>query len=559
MKRFATSLLVVFCLFNSEFAFASECNTAVSITPEHSLDAAEIDRSFVSETFSGVSECSGPDGQVDAWFEFVASSSNMLIEANGTGNLDLAIEVYASCGGGILDCTNDAGAGASELVSIGGLTSGNTYYFRTYHAAASVADSDDFSVSVAFVSSVELKSIYCGVLDYTTNDIIQSTQPPLGTSVAYYQWRFTELEAPFTVHELIPENPANPNFRLNWFDAIEYGRSYDVSIRIGTYPGPVSGDYGNSCTIKLQDNVLSTQLQAQYGNGIFDFCDIVAADPVGGADKYRWEFNDLVNTTVIYSEFYYRLLRLYQVPGLQLGKTYIVSAFAQVNGMESPVGTLRFLFTNNLVPNTGLRNDFYPCGGSYPLNSQVQAVEICAAESYTWRFRNTSQLQEDLIYTRSDGSRFIRLEWVTGLIGGDNYDLDVKGFQGGLDGDYSAICNITVGEPTNGFTTGYVDDLSEVIESSGEIAEYEPELFLSVLQSGSSSGAPVMFQIASDINEYVTVAMYDLNGRIVDSRQVRAMTDVSLIEWNVQGLTQGIYILKAFTQNKITSRKLSVF
>ena len=197
------------------------------------------------------------------------------------------------------------------------------------------------------------------------------------------------------------------------------------------------------------------------------------------------------------------------------------------------------------MPNTGLRNDYFPCGGTYPLNSQVQAVEICSADSYTWRFRNTSQAQADLIYTRSDGSRFIRLEWVTGLIGGDNYDLDVKGFQGGLDGDYSSICNITVGEATNGFTAEYTDELMEKVSLAGETTEFEPSLFLSVLQSGSSAGDPVVFQIASDVNESVIVAMYDLNGRMVDSKQVSAITDVSRIQWDVQGLSQGSLYLKS--------------
>ena len=82
-------------------------------------------------------------------------------------------------------------------------------------------------------------------------------QPSNTSSIAYYQWRFTELEAPFAIHELISENPTNPNFRLNWFEAIQYGRSYEVSVRIATYPGPVSGDYGSVCTIELQSNVLS--------------------------------------------------------------------------------------------------------------------------------------------------------------------------------------------------------------------------------------------------------------------------------------------------------------
>ena len=85
MKRIATILLAVSCLLYSEISLASDCNTAVSVTAQETLDASEVNHSLLAESFTGISECSGPDGQADAWFQFVAASSNMFVRSTGIG------------------------------------------------------------------------------------------------------------------------------------------------------------------------------------------------------------------------------------------------------------------------------------------------------------------------------------------------------------------------------------------------------------------------------------------------------------------------------------------
>ncbi len=420
-----------------------------------------------------------------------------------------------------------------------------------------------FSPAPPPVPTMELLPQYCGVMNYTTNDLIKSTQVPYGQTqnVAYYQFRFVELEAPFNTYEVVSPNGTNPNFRLEWFEDIEYGRTYDVSVRIALNPGAELGTYGPSCTIGLVANVLPTQLEEQYGNGFFDFCDIVGADPVGAADKYRWTFNDLFATIEAYGDSYYRLLRLSDVEGLGLGKTYIVSVFAEVNGQEGPVGQPRFLFTNNFVPNTGLRTDVYPCGETYPLNFQVQAFEVCNATSYTWRFVNTSQAQEELIYTRFGGSRFIRLEWVDGLIPGDSYDLDVKVNQGGLSGDYSSVCNITIDGPTTGgIPPDDEDDLNigndyETVPSETIIGE---GVQLDVVKTSLENGT-VTFELSSNLSDRMTVELFDMNGRLVGIDNVNSLTEPAIHEWHIPGLVEGIYVLRAYGNQGVKSTKISVF
>ncbi|NEN25187.1 T9SS type A sorting domain-containing protein [Cryomorpha ignava] len=567
MKNLRFSIITLISFLFAGTAFSSVCTTASNVTPREALSQSPVSGSFAAESFSGDPECVGPDGQADAWYRFTANSTKMFVRVSGTGDLDLALEVVNSCGGAVLACENNSGSAGIETASLSGLTIGNTYYFRTYHVGAAPAISQSFTVAVSFIPLVELRPELCGISDYTTNDILKSTQPSYSTPLVYYQWRFEELEAPFNVYERIALVPTNPNYRLKWLGEIAYNRSYSVSVRIAVNPGSTVGEYGPACIIQLQEDVLTTQLEDQYANGIFDFCDVVGADPVGGADRYRWEFFDFTNTLNVYGDNSQRLLRLSKVPGLRRGQTYIVKVFAEVEGMESPAGENSFLTINNAVPNTGLRNDFYPCGATYPINSQVQAVEICRAQNYTWRFRNTSQPQADLIYTRTDGSRFIRLEWVTGLIPGDNYNVDVKARQGFKNGDYSAVCNITVGASTSGFVGevyALYDDEEYIDHDPNNDIYYEVELAseieLVVMNNGSAASEGIVFDISSsDVNSDTRLELYDLNGRLIADRTEYVVREGNRITWKIPGFTSGIYLLRAVNGENVVTKKVSVF
>lgn len=565
MKRPLFCLLTLMMIFAANAGFASDCGSASLVIARQSLDQNPVNGTFSGESFSGTAECTGSGSQADVWYKFQANATKMFVRAQGSGDVDLALEVLDGCGGTTLECLNNTGAGAAEVASLSSLSIGNYYYFRVYNAAGTVPVSQNFTVAVSYIPTVQLQSSDCGIVDYTTNDIIMSTQPVNTDAIVYYQWKFQELDAPFDTYEVISPNPTNPNLRLKWFNEVQYGRSYDVSVRLAVSPGSTVGDYGPACTIKLQDDVLSTQMEEQYASGFFSFCDVIGCDDVGGADRYRWQFFDLQNTLSVYGDNDERLLRISKVPGIQLGKTYIVTVFAEVNGMESPAGTLRFLNTNNFVPNTGLRNDIYPCGGTYPLNSQVQAIEVCKAQTYTWRFKNTSEAQADLIYTRTGGNRFIRLEWVTGLIPGDSYDLDVKARQGNKNGDYSTICNITIGAPTNGFAAQSSDFLFSGDQNTASFQELnanhpETAIELTVLNNGGSAGSGLVLDVASaDIDQNLRLQLFDLSGKLIAERRDFVQREGTQINWQIPGFSSGIYLLKAINGDHVVTKKVSVF
>ncbi len=447
------------------------------------------------------------------------------------------------------------------------ITLGATFTFAStpvsdYIGLAEISPADEHPVFESDLMSedilplVELSGFNCGIFNYTTSSIIKATQPAVGTSWTAYEWKFTELEAPFTTYEVISPNGTNPNFRLQWFPDIEYGRSYEVSMRL--YDGVEQGVYGNTCEIGLQANVETTRLAQQFSNGFFSFCSVVGARAVGGASQYRWIFDDLNEAVEVFGVANSRLLRLQTVPGLQLGATYVVSVFATVNGVEGPQGTLRFLNTNGFVPNTGLNQSLFACGLNYPVNSQVEAVEVCSAETYTWRFRNTSQVQPDLIYTRTDGSRFIRLDWVDGFIFGDSYDVEVKARQGGVNGDYSSICNIIVDAPIMGLAPNNDPELVTWYGAE-EVSIDENQEFEIVSDRTFVNGNNLTISVANPSDKgQVLFSLYDLNGRLIAMKN-QPVSNGGAVNWDVNDLPQGIYILKAFDGEVISTKKITLF
>ncbi len=536
---------------------ANDCNSAFNIIPNPLTASSQLSGSFSGETWSGVSQCAGAGGSADLWYQFTATSSRMYIAAQGIGDLDVAIELYNSCGGSSIACRNSTGAGGLEVANVPNLTVGNTYFFSVYHAGGAPPVSQAFQVAVFFIPFVELRSQDCDQFDYTTNGIIKSTQPaPNQFTLTNYQFRFVELEAPFNTYEVISPNGTNPNYRLEWFAPVQYGRTYEVSVRIRVAEGGVFGDYGNSCIVGLQPTVLTTRLQQQFANGVFAFCNVVGADKVGAASRYRWVFNDLTAPVSVYGDGDSRLLKLQSVPGLKLNQTYIVSVFAEVNGDESPAGTFRFISMNSTVPPTGLNQSLHPCGQTYPINLAVQAVEVCSGISYTWRFTNTSQAQAPLLYTRSDGNRFLKLDWVTGLIVGNNYNVEVRAVQGGVTGTFSSVCNITIGASTAGVSNPMM--LSELNEVGNDSFEITDDVFDANV-TAQPDGAVMVFVNSEVIQPSLVLELYSVSGQLIARHSTGATTGEPIF-WNTGNTAKGVFLLKITDgQNHQVTKKVPFF
>jgi len=528
-----------------------ECEEAMMVPATAEFADSEIDASMIDAVPSGTPQCVNAENpQADRWFSFESITTNMYIRAAGADDFDAVVEVYDECGGTLLFCQNDAPAGEKEVVQVTNTTVGETYYFRVYHAGNEAPVQQNFAVATAHIPFTQLSAGSCGVMDYTPADMITTALPVNQFLLENWYFEFTELEEPFNTYEILSPNGSNPNFLLQWFTQAEYGRTYEVRTRARMYQGPQLGDYGEACVIGFSSVPLTTQLIDEQALGFFDMCDILEADNVPGATTYRWRFFTGFDADPIVYDSPNRFCQLGLVEGLQLGSPYGVVVRVLTQGISSPNGEIRLIAMNNFVPETGLDEFFTTCGSTVDLNTVVTAVNICAAEFYTFRFTNlTDANQPELFYTRDDGLRSINLSWVPGLNEGDTYAVQVLGGSGGLVGEYGYTCELTI--------AGGAQSLTQSGNGSSSIlADVEMELY-----PNPTSTQEVMLTLTNLDSEQqeVRVEIHDLYGKKVHSELIgnngsQLNTVIQLPE-----LAMGIYTVNVMVnQEQVQAKKLVV-
>jgi hypothetical protein len=316
------------------------------------------------------------------------------------------------------------------------------------------------------------------------------------------------------------------------------------------YQGPQWGDYGDACTIGFSSVPLTTQLIEEQALGFYNMCDVLEADNVPGAETYRWKFYTGFGSAPIVYDSPTRFCQLDLVEGLQLGSPYAVIIRCLTQGVVSPNGEIRLIAMNNFVPDTQIDGAITDCGGTYDLNTVVSAVNICAAEFYTFKFTNISDAnQEDLFYTRDDGLRSINLSWVVGLNEGDTYSVQVLGASGGLVGEYGAACEITIAgeqDVIGGFAGG-----SEELSSGVEIELYP----------NPTVGDEVMMNLSnlSEEQQEVMVEIYDLYGKKVHAEILGNNGSQMNAVIQLPELASGIYTVNiVVNEERVGAKKLVV-
>jgi subtilisin-like proprotein convertase family protein len=543
--------LVSWCLIPTlESTVNEECENAMVIGATPEFAGSVTPASMANAVASGDAQCINAENpQADMWFAFESVTTNMYVRAWGLNDFDAAVEVYDSCGGELLNCQNDEPAGEREVVIITNTTVGETYYFRVYHAGDAAPVEQNYTVAVAHIPFTQLSDDDCGVFNYTPANMITTDLPVNQFLLTNWYFEFTELEAPFNTYEILSPNGANPNFLLQWFNDAEYGRTYEVRTRARMYQGPQWGDYGDACTIGFSSVPLTTQLIEEQALGFYDMCDVLEADNVPGAEGYRWKFYDGINPAIQYDSPT-RFCQLDLVGGLSLGSPYGVAIRAYTQGVLAPQGLLRLIAMNNFVPDTQLDGAITDCGATYPLNTVVSAVNICAAEFYTFRFTNvTDANQADLFYTRDDGLRSINLTWVTGLNPGDTYSVQLLGGSGGLVGEYGDACEITIAGGANG--------LVELDEGSTEqLSDVAIELY-----PNPTTGEEVMMNLSnlSQEQQEVMVEVYDLYGKKVHAEILGNNGSQMNAVIRLPELASGIYTVNVVVnEERVGAKKLVV-
>ena len=108
-------------------------NDAIEIFPESGSVCNEFQSSFQYATKSSQASSSGCTTPTnDVWFKFKPAAVNQWIRVLGEAGVNVAFQVFSSCGGTNMNCINVQNAGKVDSVAVTGLNTLNYYYLRVF-------------------------------------------------------------------------------------------------------------------------------------------------------------------------------------------------------------------------------------------------------------------------------------------------------------------------------------------------------------------------------------------------------------------------------------------
>jgi hypothetical protein len=466
-------------------------------------------------TASGTGSCGAG---TDVFYSLnVPYLNHYIVSVNPFGGADVALEILDACGGSQLSCTDAAGAAGIETAYLISLAAGD-YTIRVSGSAAS-SSVGQFLLNVQAAPTTRIMDgTGCNESDLQLEDVIRCN---LVSTALDYEWRFVEvgggLDASFMRSSLSNAGSTNNrNLRLSWVPGIDYNKLYNVYVRaqfdIPGY-GVVWGAYrefatdltmlgASECTVETGTSVTPTQLRPEYSpnnpvSGLpHTFCNGLVATWVGQAEQFQWELDGPTFHEVTSPSYF---VNLGSIAGLQAGQVYQVRVRARVNGLWGSYG-VQLPVSIGLPSNTQVLG--YLCGTTRALNQAIAAVNTCGASSYTFRFQHATEAERIIVrpaYT-------CPLWLVTpALTPGETYSVTVKVAQGGVDGDYSTACDITIAGPQ---AEGLADDMMvSKVATEGGMGIYP----------NPNTGSEVRVELngIEDGAHNVEVTIYDIYGKLM--------------------------------------------
>ena len=513
--------------------------------------------------------CAGVANE-QVWYSFVATDPvhSILVRPLSGGTYNAVVELFDACGGTSLGCRNNYGASTIERALYSGLTPGNTYYYSV-HSFLGAIGSSAAQAHETFVQGFRagtLRAPYCGVLNYNLVQSIYAQADSYGElytsptpTVNGYGFRFQELPSGLDV---VVQNPVTDGFylQLQNVPGLEYGKQYDVSVQHrvivpgnGTVDQYWSG-FGPACTIGLSA-LPTTNIRPQYcgGTGDFYLANQLLAVQLSGASQYRFNFTPTGGGTTISELSSNYAVSLYNVgpiggPGLLYGVSYDVTVEALITGLWTPAGTVCTIFMESQPEDTGVKAQF--CNGTYlfPNSNYILAELVLGATKYEYKFTPTlgGTALTEIKNTISFAFHTTSLPFVSGT----TYDVEVRAYAGGVWGDYSTMCPITVqAAPSVG---GGDQTIAAKKLDASAVASLYPNPNLGESLYVSLTGL-------EDKPQHVVIEIMDVTGKMVYAQDV-ANTGKSaniILNFN-EKLSRGMYFVNIYMDDTMLTEKLSI-
>lgn len=347
-----------------------------------------------------------------------------------------------------------------------------------------------------------------------------------------------------------------PNFAAN----TEYGVPYDVEVALefdGSYT-----DYGVVCQVFTPGSL--TQLRTDYCNiTLSDIGANIYADPISGADTYRFEIDN--GSSIIEYDSPTRYFNLFDAGVADYGVTYSIRVAVGISGDFEPYGSSCDVTTPTL-PQTQLTNDF--CDQEIAaLGSNIYADAISGAVMYRYRINDGITVVE---YERDK-------RWFNLIFAGMNptyetlYTVEVAFDMGSGYGPYGPLCTITTPQESQQLIVNNTiselegDALVKYLKEVGLSEDYEtgnkskliytPEekFEVRIYPNPSASGFTLdATNIESDTK--LNIFIHNALGQHVAS-YIYNSEESRLLKFG-EGLQSGIYIVRFVTNGKTVTKRI---
>jgi hypothetical protein len=226
------------------------------------------------------------------------------------------------------------------------------------------------------------------------------------------------------------------------------------------------------------------------------FCNNLLANYIYAAEMFEWELDGPTFHEVTSPSYF---IKLGSIPGLQMNTIYNVRVRVRVDGQWGMYDT-QLPVQIGTPANTQLIAS--QCGSTRALNQGVAAINVCGASSYTFRFQHGSEAERIVV---RPGYTCPLWQVQPPLTPGQTYSVSIKVTQGGVDGDYSTACDVTIAGPV---AEGLADDIlvSKVV-AQGALGIYP----------NPNAGSEVRVELngIEDGAHNVEVTIYDIYGKLM--------------------------------------------
>lgn len=128
-----------------------ECANAISLAVKENCNAVIGTQTVGATASASIPSCFavGTNPDDDVWYKFVATNRNLNINVQSGAGFNAVVQLFSgSCGSlTAMSCLNNTSTGQLETISANGLTLGQTYFIRVYHAAAG-GGSGNFTICI---------------------------------------------------------------------------------------------------------------------------------------------------------------------------------------------------------------------------------------------------------------------------------------------------------------------------------------------------------------------------------------------------------------------------